>query len=60
MFRFFSSIRQNLLSQGKVSRYLGYAIGEIILIMIGIFLALQLNNWNEERKVRAQEKVILA
>ena len=60
MFRFFRHIRQNLLQQGKVSRYLGYAIGEIVLIMIGIFLALQLNNWNEERMDRIEEREILA
>ena len=59
MFRFFRHIRQNLLQQSKVSRYLGYAVGEIVLIMIGIFLALQLNNWNEERKDRIEEREIL-
>lgn len=59
MLRFFRHIRQRLFLEGKVSRYLGYAIGEILLIMIGIFLALQLNNWNEERKDRLEEKDIL-
>ena len=54
MLRFFRHIRQNVLQQGKVSRYLGYAIGEIVLIMIGIFLALQLNNWNEDRKAQTE------
>lgn len=60
MLRLFRSIRQNLLRENKTVQYLKYAIGEVVLIMVGIFLALQLNNWNEERKARAQEKVILA
>jgi Tfp pilus assembly protein PilO len=59
MLRFFRSIRQNLLQQGKVSRYLGYAAGEIFLIMVGIFLALQLNNWNDRRLDRVEEREIL-
>jgi hypothetical protein len=51
MIKFFRKIRQNLLSQGKTGRYFKYAIGEIILVVIGILIALQINNWNEERKV---------
>tara|TARA_R110002051_G_scaffold4683_4_gene25997 strand:- start:31782 stop:32483 length:702 start_codon:yes stop_codon:yes gene_type:complete len=50
MIKFFRKIRQNLLSEGKTSKYLKYAIGEIVLVVIGILLALQINNWNEERK----------
>lgn len=50
MFRFFRTLRQSLLSQGRVTRYLSYAIGEIALVMIGILLALQVNTWNEARK----------
>jgi len=49
MIKFFRKIRQNLLSEGKTGNYLKYAIGEIILVMIGILLALQINNWNEKR-----------
>lgn len=49
MISFFRKIRQKLLSQNQVTRYLAYAIGEIFLVMIGILLALQVNNWNEER-----------
>ena len=51
----FRSIRHKLLGEGKLLRYLSYAIGEILLIIIGIMLALQLNNWNEERKLRGIE-----
>ena len=50
MIKFFRKIRQNLLSEGKTGKYLKYAIGEIILVMIGILLALQVNNWNEKSK----------
>lgn len=50
MIKFFRTIRQNLLSEGKTGKYLKYAIGEIILVVIGILIALQINNWNEERK----------
>ena len=57
MIKFFKRIRQNLLLEGKTGKYLKYAIGEIVLVMIGILLALQVNNWNEKRKqgVKAQE-----
>ncbi|WP_027076354.1 DUF6090 family protein [Maribacter antarcticus] len=55
MIKFFRKIRQNLLSQGKTGKYLKYAIGEIVLVVIGILLALSINNWNEERK----EKLII-
>ena len=50
MIKFFRKIRHNLLSEGKTGKYLKYAIGEILLVMIGILLALQVNNWNELRK----------
>ena len=50
MLRFFHQIRQRLLTDNKFSKYLLYAIGEIVLVMIGILLALQVNNWNERRK----------
>ena len=42
--------------ENKTSKYLKYAIGEIVLVMIGILLALQINNWNENRKDRIKEK----
>ena len=52
MIKFFRKIRQDLLSKGKTGKYFKYAIGEIVLVMIGILLALQVNNWNEQRKNR--------
>ncbi|WP_207764272.1 DUF6090 family protein [Hanstruepera neustonica] len=51
MIKFFRHIRYNLMSENKTGKYLKYAIGEIILVVIGILIALQINNWNEERKV---------
>lgn len=55
MLKFFRRIRQKLVGEGNLNRYLLYSIGEILLVMIGILLALQVNNWNEERKLRKQE-----
>jgi len=49
MIKFFRKIRQNLLSEGKTGKYLKYAIGEIVLVVIGILIALSINNWNTER-----------
>ena len=54
MIKFFRKIRQNLLSQGKFSKYLIYAIGEIALVVVGILIALQIGNINEERKKQEQ------
>lgn len=59
MIKFFRRIRQKLLSENKFSKYLFYAIGEIVLVVIGILIALQINNSNEIRKNRNKEKVIL-
>ena len=50
MIKFFRKIRQDLLSTGKTGKYLKYAIGEIVLVVIGILIALSINNWNENRK----------
>ena len=55
MIKFFRKIRQNLLSEGKTGKYFKYAIGEIILVVIGILIALQINNWNENRKNKIAE-----
>jgi hypothetical protein len=75
MLTFFRKIRKGLLgsgqarkpalspvpsgTEGKVERYLFYAVGEILLVMLGILLALQVNNWNEWRKERVRESLIL-
>lgn len=66
MIRFFRQIRQKLLSEnppagraGKFSKYLIYAIGEIVLIVIGILIALSINNWNIENQERNTEKINL-
>lgn len=55
MIKFFRKIRQNLLSEGKTGKYFKYAIGEIILVVIGILIALQINNWSENRKNKIAE-----
>ncbi|WP_075348602.1 DUF6090 family protein [Algoriphagus marinus] len=60
MLTFFRKIRQKLLSQNKVTRYLVYALGEIVLVVIGILLALQINTWNQNRLDRKQEQQLLA
>ena len=59
MIKFFRKIRQNLLMENRTSKYFKYAFGEIILVMIGILLALQVNNWNDNRKNNVQEQQIL-
>ena len=50
MISLFRKIRQKLLSQNRITRYLVYALGEILLVTIGILIALQINTWNEARK----------
>ncbi len=50
MLKVFRKARQHLLTENKFRRYFIYAIGEIILVVIGILIALQINNWNEKRK----------
>jgi hypothetical protein len=59
MLRFFRQIRQRLLTDNKFSKYLLYAIGEILLVVIGIMIALQIDNWNEQRKDSVKEKEYL-
>ncbi|MEY8848585.1 DUF6090 family protein [Psychroserpens sp. XS_ASV72] len=59
MIKFFRKIRQNLLSEGKTGKYLKYAIGEIILVVIGILIALQVSNWNKERMDSDFEQEVL-
>ncbi|MGX1927930.1 DUF6090 family protein [Flagellimonas sp. 2504JD4-2] len=55
MIKFFRHIRKSLLDQNKMGKYLKYAIGEIVLVVIGILIALQINNWNEEKKLKNEE-----
>jgi len=50
MIKFFRKIRYQLLGEGNTGKYLKYAIGEILLVVIGILIALSINTWNEERK----------
>ena len=59
MIQFFRKIRQQLLSENRFTKYLLYAVGEIILVVIGILIALQINNWNIENKERSSEKYYL-
>ena len=59
MIKFFRRIRQKLLSENKFSKYLIYAIGEIVLVVIGILIALGINNWNEQNKTNAEESEYL-
>ena len=53
--RIFNTIRQRLLKENRFTRYLVYAIGEIVLVVIGILIALQINNGNDLRKARGRE-----
>ena len=55
MIKFFRNIRKKLAAENKAASYLRYAIGEIVLVVIGILIALQINNWNEARKERNNE-----
>lgn len=59
MIKIFRNIRKTLVNEGKTTNYLKYAIGEIALVMIGILLALQVNNWNEHRKLKIEEVGLL-
>ena len=59
MIKFFRHIRQNLLMENKTSKYFKYAIGEIILVVIGILIALQINNWNQELGHKQDEHLIV-
>ena len=60
MIKFFRKIRQNLLMENKTSKYFKYAVGEIVLVVIGILIALQINNWNENRKDKDYEVMMLS
>lgn len=60
MLNFFRTIRQNVLSENKFSKYVLYALGEIILVVVGILIALQINTWSQNRQNRIQEQQILS
>lgn len=59
MLRFFRRIRHKLMAENKIGKYFLYALGEIILVVLGILIALQVNNRNEAKKARAQEIILL-
>lgn len=59
MIKFFRHIRKSVLMENKTGKYFKYAIGEIVLVVIGILIALQINNWNENKKIRDKEQQVL-
>lgn len=59
MITFLRHIRRRLLAENRFTRYLIYAVGEIVLVVIGILIALNVNNWNERRKVARSNRVHL-
>ena len=60
MTRLFRRIRQELAAQNKVAKYLRYAVGEILLVVVGILLAVQVNNWNKDRLEHKETKILLS
>jgi hypothetical protein len=61
MLTFFRRIRKSLLGSGAAGKYLLYAIGEIALVVLGILIALQINNWNEGKKaIKVEQKLLLS
>tara|TARA_R110000787_G_scaffold70646_15_gene157131 strand:+ start:21235 stop:21993 length:759 start_codon:yes stop_codon:yes gene_type:complete len=55
MIKFFRKIRQNSLMKNKTGKYFKYAIGEVLLVVVGILIAVQINNWNENKNSRIRE-----
>jgi len=56
MIKFFRHIRQRMIKENRFSKYILYAIGEIVLVVTGILIALQLNNWNTEKSIQKDTK----
>tara|TARA_R110000744_G_scaffold305888_1_gene414228 strand:- start:1715 stop:1927 length:213 start_codon:yes stop_codon:yes gene_type:complete len=56
MIKFFRKIRKNLLNEGKTTKYFKYALGEIVLVVIGILIALYLNNQQEAYTIQKQQE----
>ncbi len=59
MINFLRRIRRNLINENKPSLYLIYAIGEVVLVVFGILIALQIDNWNESKKISRQEIALI-
>jgi len=59
MINFFRKIRQQLANENKFQRYFRYALGEVLLVVIGILIALSINNWNDNRIERIKEQEML-
>ena len=59
MIGFFRKIRKQLTDDNKPLKYMRYAIGEIVLVVIGILIALSINNWNEEKLNKTKEHILL-
>ena len=59
MINFLRRIRRDMIKENKTSIYLIYAVGEVVLVVFGILIALQINNWNENQKTKKLELVFL-
>ena len=59
MIKFFRKIRRKLIEEGNLKKYLVYAVGEILLVVIGILIALQINNWNNSNMTTSKERILL-
>lgn len=60
MIKFFRKVRRRMVKENRASKYLLYAIGEIALVVVGILIAFNINNWNEKQKYQLQEIQILS
>ena len=59
MIKFFKRIRKKLLGENRTAKYFTYAVGEIVLVVIGILIALQINNWNQKNMNLEKEKYLV-